>query len=89
MGFMDFLNDVGNATVEKYREKTDEINKYVDRMQYGSERELFEIAYRRFTPGNPFNSEGMAARKVLHDNMGYDYDEIQERISEMYRERRR
>lgn len=91
MGLGDFFKDVANYAADKYNEKQDEIEEIADRLQYRDERQLFEIVYRHTKPGSmhPFNSEGMAARKVLHDNLGYEYEEINEIIREKYRASRR
>lgn len=90
MGLRDFFKDIENYATEKYNDKINELSEYVDEMQYKDEHELFEIVYRYTKPGSvhPFNSEGMAARKVLHD-MGYGYEEISEKIRQMHKERRR
>lgn len=91
MGLGDFFKGVANYATEKYNDKMDEVNELADRMQYKSENELFNIVYRYTKPGSmhPFNSEGMAARKVLHDNMGYEYEDINDTLKEMYRHGRR
>lgn len=91
MGFGDFFKSLGNYAMEKYNDKVEEVDKLTYKMQYTNERHLFEIVYKHTKPGSmhPLNSEAMAARKILHDNWGYEYDEISERVREMYRERGR